>query len=204
MVRGRPSPHGDHRPGVAGDVVDPSNNALLPTLLRPETLVSGNSRIALNAGIGRQVGGPLGGLVLAAGHLRVIVIADAISFVAAGALIGALRPAAASADRPPATVDRAAARGFLAAVGSRAIRDGLLVTFIDQIAQGIFVVLFILFVACELRAGSSEIVLLRGALAIGAIGAGLGAQLHPHAPFSGAHRPRRADQARARRLKVGG
>jgi MFS family permease len=152
---------------------DPSKNALLPTLLRPQTLVSGNSMIALNEGIGRLVGGPLGGLLLAAGDLRVIVIADAISFLAAGALIGALRPAAASADRPPPPVDGAAARGFLAAMRSRAIRDGLLVTFIDQIAQGIFVVLFILFVARELHGGSSEIGLLRGVQAIGAIGAGL-------------------------------
>ena len=152
---------------------DPSKNALLPTLLRPETLVSGNSMIALNEGIGRLVGGPLGGLLLAAGHLRVIVIADAISFLAAAVLIGALRPAASSADRPPPPVDGAAARGFLAAIRSRAIRDGLLVTFIAQIAQGIFVVLFILFVARELHGGSSEIGLLRGVQAIGAIGAGL-------------------------------
>ena len=69
---------------------DPAKNALLPTLLRPETLVSGNSLVALNQGVGRLIGGPLGGLLLAAGHLRVIVIADAASFLAAAALIAAL------------------------------------------------------------------------------------------------------------------
>ena len=164
---------------------DPSKNALLPTLLRPETLVSGNSLIALNAGIGRLVGGPLGGLLLAAGHLHVIVIADAASFLGAAALIGALRPALAPAGRPPAAVDGDAARGFLAAVRSRAICDGLLVTFIDQIAQGIFVVLFILFVARELHGGSSEIGLLRGVQAVGAIAAGLALSFTPTPRFPG-------------------
>jgi MFS family permease len=157
---------------------DPAKNALLPTLLHPEKLVSGNSLIALNSGVGRLVGGPLGGLLLAAGHLRVIVIADAISFVAAAALIAALpAPVATGATSAPGRPsDAGGADGrtsFIATLRSRTIRTPLLVTFIDQIAQGIFVVLFILFVAHELQGGSSEIGLLRGVQAVGAIAAGL-------------------------------
>ncbi len=147
----------------------------MPTLLKPDQLVSGNSLIALNSGIGRLVGGPLGGLLLAAGHLRVIVIADAVSFVAAAALIAALPASiATSGRRGPSDDDRGAGpEGFLTTLRSRRIGRSLLVTFVDQIAQGIFVVLFILFVARELHGGSSEIGLLRGVQAIGAIGAGL-------------------------------
>ena len=154
---------------------DPAKNALLPTLLHPEKLVSGNSLIALNNGIGRLVGGPLGGLLLAAGHLRVIVIADAVSFVAAAALIAALPASIATGvQEAPAVVDRGARPGsFLAMLRAARIRSPLIVTFIAQIAQGIFVVLFILFVARELHGGSSEIGLLRGMQAMGAIGAGL-------------------------------
>jgi hypothetical protein len=113
--------------------------------------------------------------LLAAGHLRVIVIADAVSFAVAAALIAALPASIATRGRQaPSPADHGPRpRSFLATLRSRRIRGGLTVTFVDQIAQGIFVVLFILFVARELHGGSSEIGLLRGVQAIGAIGAGL-------------------------------
>jgi hypothetical protein len=53
------------------------------------------------------------------------------------------------------------------------VRAGLLVAFVADIAQGIFVVLFILFVARRLHGGSAEIGLLRGVQAVGAIGGGI-------------------------------
>ncbi len=159
---------------------DPAKNALLPTLLPAEQLVSGNSLIALNTGIGRLAGGPLGGLLLAAGDLRTIVVADALSFVAAGLLIARLPSAGrASADdrlgvQPTSSPS---GHGFGAVLHLREIRGALGVAFVAQVAQGIFIVLFILFVARELHGGSSEIGLLRGLQAIGAIGAGLALSL---------------------------
>ena len=51
------------------------------------------------------------------------------------------------------------------------MRGALLVAFCAQIAQGIFVVLFIVFVARRLDGGAGEIGLLRGVQAIGAIAA---------------------------------
>jgi MFS family permease len=156
-------------------VFDPSKNALLPTLLHPDKLVSGNSLIALNEGVGRLVGGPLGGLLLAAGHLRVIVIADAVSFVGAAALIAALPAKIALPGSSGASEHGLVGKGtsFVETLRSKEVRSALVVTFVDQIAQGIFVVLFILFVARELHGGSSEIGLLRGVQAVGAIAAGL-------------------------------
>jgi MFS family permease len=75
---------------------DPAKNALLPTLVAPGQLVVANSLVALGNGLGRLVGGPLGGLLLAAGSLRAMVAADALSFAVAALLITRLpatRPA---------------------------------------------------------------------------------------------------------------
>ena len=55
----------------------------------------------------------------------------------------------------------------------RSVAAALLVAFIAETAQGIFVVLFIVFVARRLHGGSAEIGLLRGVQAFGAIGGGL-------------------------------
>jgi MFS family permease len=155
---------------------DPAKNASLPTLVAPGELVAANSLVALGNGLGRLVGGPLGGLLLAAGSLRAIVAADALSFAVAALLIMRL-PAA----RPPARADTGApsvpgaraGRGLWAVLADRRISGALIVTFVVQIAQGIFVVLFIVFVARRLHGGSAETGLLRGLQAVGAIAGGL-------------------------------
>jgi MFS family permease len=160
---------------VLSTFFDPAKNALLPTLLPAEELVSGNSLVALNNGLGRLAGGPLGGLLLAAGDLRTIVVADAVSFLIAAWLLARLPGTAARSGGAPSAHSDAvpAPRGFLAALRGRDIRFALLVAFVAEIAQGIFVVLFIVFVARRLHGGSGEIGLLRGIQAVGAIGAGL-------------------------------
>lgn len=56
---------------------------------------------------------------------------------------------------------------------SPALRGALLVTLISQVAQGIFVVLFILFVARRLHGSPGDIGLLRGVQAVGAIAGGV-------------------------------
>jgi MFS family permease len=160
---------------------DPAKNALLPTLLESDQLVSGNSLIALNTAIGRLVGGPLGGILLAAGDLRTIVVADALSFLAAAALIARLparaaQPARADRGARAPRLDRTRAcrpRGLPVALRRPAVRRGLTVAFVAEVAQGIFVVLFILFVARRLQGGAGEIGLLRGIQAVGALGAGI-------------------------------
>lgn len=160
---------------VLATFFDPAKNALLPTLLPADELVSGNSLVALNNGLGRLAGGPLGGLLLAAGDLRTIVVADAVSFLVAAALLARLPSAAArSGGAPGAHSDAGPAPwGFLTALRGRQIRFGLLVAFVAEIGQGVFAVLFIVFVARRLHGGSGEIGLLRGIQAVGAIGAGL-------------------------------
>lgn len=152
-------------------VFEPTKNALLPTLVSEGQLVSANSLVGLNQNIGRLVGAPLGGLLVAAvSGLSGIVVADAISFLAAVVLIGRLRTVPVNEKRADGAESAGAWR---AALRARAIRGGLAVVFTTSIAQGLFVVLFVVFVARELHGGSSEIGVLRGVQAIGAIAGGL-------------------------------
>jgi len=174
----------------------PAKNAMLPTLVPAEQLVSANSLVGLNQNLGRLVGGPVGGLLLAATGLPVIVVVDLCTFVAAAVLIAGVRGTAAGAGQPAAQGPAAqgpaaqgpaaqgpaaqgpAAQGPAAQPKQRAfaghrIRVGLAVAALGGLAQGIFVVLFVVWVARELGGGASETGLLRGVQAVGAIAAGL-------------------------------
>jgi MFS family permease len=149
---------------------EPAKNAILPSLLPPDELVSANALIGLNQNLGRLIGGPLGGVVLAVGGLRLTVAADVLSYLLAAAFISRLTPRPRS---QPKSAERGhddvGPSGFIAALRDRHTRASLLVAFTGQIAQGIFVVLFVLFVSQRLRQGAAEIGLLRGVQAIGAI-----------------------------------
>jgi predicted MFS family arabinose efflux permease len=167
---------------------DPAKNALLPSLVDSGQLVSANSLVGLGTAVGRLAGGPLGGLLLAAGSLRTIVVADALSFVVAGMLIARLprtrpRVAAGRGDGPSEAAggdagSRVEARprmsvgGLRTVLRKRTVAAVLLVALVADTAQGIFVVLFIVFVARRLGGGAAEIGLLRGVQAVGAIAGG--------------------------------
>ncbi|HEY5430212.1 MAG TPA: MFS transporter [Solirubrobacteraceae bacterium] len=160
-------------------VFDPTKNALLPTLVDPDRLLSANSLVALNQNVGRLIGGSLGGALLAVGGgLSVIVVADGASFLLAAGLIASLAPARAApgdprAPDPPTPDPTARDGGWALALRPPEIRAGLLVLLIASVAQGIFAVLYIVFAARVLHGGSGEIGLLRGVQAVGAIAAAL-------------------------------
>jgi len=151
---------------------EPSRNALVPALAPAGQLVGANSLLALTSNVGRLVGGPLGGALLALGNLPVIVIVDATTFVAAALLIARIaqiRPGT------PSTAENVTAGEKHETANSlrRRIGAGLVVTGLTGTAQGLFVVLFVPFVARVLHGGAAETGLLRGVQAIGAILAGL-------------------------------
>jgi MFS family permease len=160
---------------------DPAKNALLPALVEPRQLVSANSLAGLGSAVARLAGGPLGGLLLAAGSLRTIVLADAVSFCLAGVLIARLPRRPRQTERLGGGDDRRdngdagglSTGGLRAVVRVRPVAAALLVAFVADIAQGIFVVLFIVFVARRLHGGAAETGLLRGVQAVGAIAGGL-------------------------------
>jgi MFS family permease len=160
-------------------VFDPTKNALLPTLLPADRLIGANSLIGLGQNLGRLLGGSLGGLLLAAGGgLSLIATADGASFLLAVGLIAGLAPGVSGRTSTAHSVARDG-RGWRALMRTPRVRAGLLVYGISSIAQGIFVVLFIVFVARVLHGDAAEIGLLRGVQAIGAITAGVALALSP-------------------------
>jgi predicted MFS family arabinose efflux permease len=72
---------------TANQFLGPAENALLPTLVDEEHLVSANSMNALNDNLARIVGAALGGILLGTVGFRNVVLLDALSFLAAAALI---------------------------------------------------------------------------------------------------------------------
>jgi MFS family permease len=157
-------------------VFDPTKNALLPTLVDDEHLVSANSLVGLNQNVGRLIGAPIGGLLLAiGGGLSGVVAVDALSFLVAAGLIGRLTTVPAKKPTAePAGADAAGpTSGWRTALEGRVIRGALATLFLASVAQGLFVVLFVVFVARSLHGDSTEIGTLRGVQAIGAIAGGL-------------------------------
>ena len=104
------------------------------------------------------------------------MIADALSFGLAAILIGRLdpgRPAAAMVGGATAVeVTHPPAPAAQVQSDRPTIRAALGLAFVAQVAQGIFVVLFVVFVARRLHGGPAEIGLLRGIQAVGGIAAG--------------------------------
>jgi MFS family permease len=154
----------------------PARNALLPTLVPAEDLVPANALLGFSQNVGRLAGGPLGGLLLALSGLPVIVAVDLVTFVAAAVLIAGVAGAPAAAVRTP---------GGRGAFGGRRVWAGLGIAALAGTAQGIFVVLFVVWVARELGGGPAETGLLRGVQAVGAIALGLLLAAAPRTPAPG-------------------
>jgi MFS family permease len=157
---------------------EPAKNAVLPTLVGPERAVSANALVGLNNDLGRIVGGPLGGVLLAVAGLSGVALVDIGTYLVAAALVVSLpRQRAARKTAGPSE------SGILRALASGAIRGPIVVVFAAAVAQGLFVVLFVFFVTGTLGGSEADVGLLRGVQAIGAIVAGavlgaLGARLH--------------------------
>jgi predicted MFS family arabinose efflux permease len=144
---------------------EPAKNSMLPDLVGINSLVSANALVGLNQNLGRLIGGPLGGVLLATGGLDSIVLVDAATYVNSAALILSL-PRTTLADS--SEVESA---GVLAALRARGIRGTFVLLFVTSIAQGMFLVLFVLFVVGPLNGTETEVGLLRGIQAVGAIAA---------------------------------
>jgi MFS family permease len=109
----------------------PAENALLPTLVPDDELLSANALNALNNRVGRLAGLPLGPVVYAAGGLGAVALADAASFLLAAALVGLVR----TRGPVPDTAEAPASGRFVAEWldGFRLVRD-------DRSIRALFVV----------------------------------------------------------------
>ena len=165
---------------------DPARNALVPALVSRDDLVGANALIGLNGNLARLAGSPLGGILVEVAGLPGLVIGDAASFLLGAALIALIRPHAGrepdrQADRAPeaahspGTDPRRAGvvgewvDGLRVTLGDRVLRWGLVVNGLAGVAQGIFTVLFVLFVTRALGGDGADVGLLRGVQAIGGL-----------------------------------
>ena len=178
---------------VLARVCGPATLALVPALVAPGQLAAANALSAVSQNIARLVGSPLGGLAVAFGGLTGIVIVDALTFVAVAVLVAGIRvPARAHvADVPsdvtpgaaePRAAERAVAGEGLVAewvdglrtiAASARLRNTILIGTASQVAQGMFVVLFVVFVLEELAADGGAVGLIRGVQAIGGVIGGI-------------------------------
>jgi MFS family permease len=171
----------------------PAGFALLPTLVAAADLPRTNALLGLANALARLGGAPLGGLLYAAGGLPMVVGIDAVTFAAAAALAAAIRVPAAhrrQASEPAARPGLRASwvEGLQVVRGSRPVGTILAATALAQLAQGLFLVLIVVFVERSLHGGGTQIGLLRGVQAVGAVAGGvlLGAlarRLRPTALF---------------------
>jgi MFS family permease len=134
----------------------PAQSALLPALVGEKHLVAANSLNSLSSNLARLVGPALGGLTAAAFGLDGIVLADATSFLVAGALVTLISAPA----RPRAVVYGLAAAelgalarmwrewvdGLRAIVHERMLAVLLLTLSFTALGEGVFGVLYPVFV----------------------------------------------------------
>jgi MFS family permease len=155
---------------------DPARTALVPTLVAGHDLVGANALIALNGNLARLVGSPLGGVLVEVAGLPGLVIGDAASFLLGAALLALVRPSRRARRQPTRRPGRGVlgewVDGLRVVLGDRGLRWGLVVDGLAAVAQGIFMVLFVLFVARELGGDGAEVGLLRGVQAIGGLAGG--------------------------------
>lgn len=155
-------------------VFEPAKNALVPTLVDIEQLVSANGLIGFTSSVGRLVGAPLGGVVLQVAGMPGVLIADLVSFVVVAGLLAAIPRQARSgpvAPRPRVTRQWVDGVREIGVPGLPRRIAGVLV--LTSLAQGMFVALFVFYVLDVLGAGEAETGLLRGVQAIGGLAGGL-------------------------------
>lgn len=159
----------------------PAEDALLPQLVDKSQLVAANSLNALNNNLARLAGPALGGLLLGSLGFGNVVLIDSLSFLISGILIGLIAfsapvPKHEKTDGSLAPLSRLR-EDWLS--GVRFIRKSspvstiFLIMGIVGIAEGLFNVMFVIFVSQNLGGGALEFGWLTSAQAIGGLMGGL-------------------------------
>jgi MFS family permease len=152
---------------------DPVRQALLPAAVEPDELAGAAAQLGIAANLARLVGGALGGLVLQAYGLSGVVLADAATFVLAALLLTGWAVPRVPRTAAPAGAGREWLAGLAVIRGDPRLVGVVLVGGLLAVAQGMFVVLFVVFVLRRLGGGAGEVGLLRGVQAVGGVAGGL-------------------------------
>ncbi len=155
----------------------PAQQAVVPSFVSARRIASANAIIETASNVARLVGSPLGGALLPVLGLRGLVIGDIATFVISGALLAGLRttvtPTQKQSASPRVGPLTAVIEGCRAVRGSTTLYAAMIISFLAAVAQGLFLVLFVLFVLRSLHAGDQLVGLLRGVQAIGGVLGGL-------------------------------
>ena len=175
----------------------PAEHAFLPRLVSADDLVAANSLNALNNSLARLGGPALGGALYATTGLTGVVIVDAASFLIAAvllALVGASGAVAAARDATATAVRRWRRvwlewrEGLAVVRRARAVGVVFSVTAITAFGEGVFGVMFAVWVRDVLDGGPPELGWLQtsqaaGGLIGGVVGAYAGRRLAPERLF---------------------
>ncbi|HJT56596.1 MAG TPA: MFS transporter, partial [Ktedonobacteraceae bacterium] len=160
----------------------PAESALLPLLVSEEHLGPANSLNSLNKNIARLVGPPLGGIVAGLLGLPAITLADATSFLIAGGMIAliVMKPSlaqegdeitstAANRQHPLVKVWREWLEGLGLVKRERLVSIMFVLFSVTSLGEGVFGVLFVVFVYRILHGGALQLGWLMGAQAVGGL-----------------------------------
>jgi len=156
---------------------NPASVAIVPRVVPAEQLTVANAAISTSFSLARLIGSPLGGVAVGLGGIGAVVIVDGASFAAVALAMVFVR-----SNTKPITVDADSGEAVTTGVSAgvqvvrrhRSLRWLILLSGLGQVAQGFFLVLFVVFVIDRLDGGGVEVGIIRGSMAVGAI---LGASL---------------------------
>jgi predicted MFS family arabinose efflux permease len=151
-------------------VNNPAKAALLPRLVTDDQLMVANAAESTSRFLSRLIGSPLGGIAVAAGGLEAVVLIDGATFAAVAIASALVRADTSIAARQVAGQERAGLRAGLRVIrANRPLPSLLSIMGLAAIAQGFFVLLFVVFVVERLDGGGAEIGGIRGVMAVGGI-----------------------------------
>jgi MFS family permease len=158
----------------------PAEQALVPHLVPAEALVSANAVNGQASNVARLVGSGLGGVVVVWGGLSTLAVVDALSFLAAAALLAAIAPASSYIEGDDVVEDAGRVAwwsqwraGLSVAAGSRTLRVLLLFGGVTAVGEGVMGTLFPAFVRDVLDSDARGFGLVVGIQAVGGIAGGL-------------------------------
>lgn len=159
---------------VLGTIIEPCRATTAAGLVPTAQLAEVNQLMGLLSSLSRLLGSPLGGLILAIGGFDAIIYANAGTFLIA-AIIFTIGARGQQAPRKDGTADKSTSpwadllEGLQITAKTPALRQVMGVVSFIALAQGGFVLLFVLFVTCELQGNEADVGVLRGVQAIGAL-----------------------------------
>lgn len=167
---------------VVGQFVRPAEGALLPKLVAAEHLLPANALNALNDNLARLLGPALGGSLIGFFGLPAVVLLDAVCFLLAASLIARISVSGKAEGAVGASgVDRGAVRrvgrewlaGLAVVRRSRAVATLLALQGIGYLGEGVFGVMFVVWVTDILAGGARELGWFMSAQAVGGLLGGM-------------------------------